>query len=161
MSSTVDDLLGRTPAQAEQQPFARDEVGCTGVFDHVEGVFVAHADDGGADLDALRPRRDGGQKRERRAELTGEKVDAEISAVCADLFGAWARSMDWRRTSRADRVADCGDGDQCPKDRKPTFFMLISSGRRDPIRVASAVAERHARSRPLTSRMKLGSGLKP
>src|SRR5262249_56678599 len=31
--------------------------------------------------------------------------------------------MDCRSASDADRVCDCGDGVQCPKERKPTCFM--------------------------------------
>jgi hypothetical protein len=31
--------------------------------------------------------------------------------------------MDWRRVSRAERVCDCGEVDQCPNERKPIFFM--------------------------------------
>jgi len=34
--------------------------------------------------------------------------------------------MDWRRVSRAERVCDCGEGDQCPNERKPIFFMRRS-----------------------------------
>jgi hypothetical protein len=31
--------------------------------------------------------------------------------------------MDCNSASAADRVADCGDGVQCPNDRNPIFFM--------------------------------------
>jgi hypothetical protein len=31
--------------------------------------------------------------------------------------------MDWRSASEADWVADCEEGVQWPKERKPTFFM--------------------------------------
>lgn len=43
--------------------------------------------------------------------------------------GRWRHSgfhMDWRSASRADRVCDCGEGDQCPNERKPIFFMRRS-----------------------------------
>src|SRR3954464_11683948 len=36
---------------------------------------------------------------------------------------ATARSIDCNRTSRAERVADWGDADQCPNERKPILFM--------------------------------------
>ena len=58
-----------------------------GVLRHVHRVLVAHVDDRGADLDALGPRADGGQERERRAELAGVVMDAEERAVGAELLG--------------------------------------------------------------------------
>jgi hypothetical protein len=33
--------------------------------------------------------------------------------------------MDCSSASAADRVADCGDGVQCPNERKPMFFMVV------------------------------------
>src|SRR5690606_41498039 len=36
-----------------------------------------------------------------------------------------ARSIDCRSVSLAERVPDCGDGDQWPKERKPIFFMMM------------------------------------
>lgn len=38
-----------------------------------------------------------------------------------------ARSIDCRRTSAADRVGDCGEGVQWPKERKPIFFIQNQS----------------------------------
>jgi hypothetical protein len=31
--------------------------------------------------------------------------------------------MDCKSVSAAERVCDCGEGVQCPKERKPIFFM--------------------------------------
>src|SRR3954451_4135805 len=36
---------------------------------------------------------------------------------------ATERSIDCNSASEADRVLECGDGDQCPNDRNPIFFM--------------------------------------
>ena len=83
----LDDLLGRSPADAELQAPARDEIGGTGVFGHVERVLVAHVDHRGADLDAAGLRADRCQQRKRRCELAGEMVDPEIRPVRAQLLG--------------------------------------------------------------------------
>ena len=37
---------------------------------------------------------------------------------------ATASSIDWRSASDAERVCDCGEGFQWPKDRKPMFFTF-------------------------------------
>lgn len=58
MAPAIDHLFGRTAADAELQTAAGDEVGRTGIFGHVERVFVAHVDDGSADLDAAGSRAD-------------------------------------------------------------------------------------------------------
>ena len=87
VAPAVDHLLGRAAADAELQAAAGDEIGRAGVLRHVERVLVAHVDDGGADLDPLGPRADRRQQRERRAELAGEVVDAEVRAVGAELLG--------------------------------------------------------------------------
>ena len=58
-----------------------------GVLRHVERVLVAHVDHAGADLDAAGPRADRGEQRERRGELLGEVVHAEVRAVGAELLG--------------------------------------------------------------------------
>ena len=63
-----------------------DEVGGAGVLDHVQRVLVAHVDDGRADLDALGPRADRRQERERRRELLGEVVDPEVGAVGTQIL---------------------------------------------------------------------------
>jgi len=66
---------------------ARNEIGRAGVFGHVQRVFVAHVDDGCADLDPARLGADRRQQRKRRAELTSEVMDAEIGAVRAQFLG--------------------------------------------------------------------------
>src|SRR6185503_9033898 len=58
-----------------------DEVGGAGIFDHVQRVLVAHVDDGRPDLDALGPSADSRQEWERRCQLLGKVVDAEVGAV--------------------------------------------------------------------------------
>ena len=83
VAPAVDHLFGRAARDAELQAAAGDEVGGAGVLRHVERVLVAHVDDRGADLDALGARAAGGEQRERRAELAGEVMDAEIGAVGA------------------------------------------------------------------------------
>jgi hypothetical protein len=50
-------------------------------------ILVAHVDDGRADLDPAGPRADGGQQRERGAQLPGEVVHPEIRTVGAELLG--------------------------------------------------------------------------
>ena len=86
VAEAIDDLLGRAAADPELQPAARDEVGGTGVFDHVQRVLVAHVDDGRPDLDALGPSADRREERERRGQLLGEVVDAEVRAVGAEVL---------------------------------------------------------------------------
>ncbi len=81
VSEAVDDLLGRSAADPELQTAAGDEVGGTGVFDHVERVLVAHVDDGRADLDPLGASADRRQQREWRRQLLGEVVDSEVGTV--------------------------------------------------------------------------------
>jgi hypothetical protein len=66
VSEAVDDLLRRAAADPELQATARDEVGRTGILDHVERVLVAHVDHGRPDLDALGARADRRQEWERR-----------------------------------------------------------------------------------------------
>ncbi len=87
IAPAVDHLLGRAAADPELQPSAGDEVGRARVLGHVERVLVAHVDDRRADLDALGLRADRRQQRERRGELAGEMMDAEIGAVGAQLLG--------------------------------------------------------------------------
>ena len=87
VAPAVDHLLRRAAADAELQPAAGDEVRGPRVLGHVERVLVAHVDDRGADLDPAGPRADRREQRERRGELPGEMVDAEIGAVGAELLG--------------------------------------------------------------------------
>ena len=87
VAPAVDHLLGRAAADAELQAPAGDEVGRARVLRHVQRVLVAHVDDRRADLDALGPRAARRQQRERRAELAGEVMHAEIGAVRAELLG--------------------------------------------------------------------------
>ena len=87
VAPAVDHLLGRAAADAELQAPAGDEVGGARVLRHVQRVLVAHVDDRGADLDALGLRAAGREQRERRAELAGEVMHAEIGPVRAELLG--------------------------------------------------------------------------
>ena len=87
VAPAVDHLLGRAAADAELQAPAGDEVGRACVLRHVERVLVAHVDDRGADLDALGLGAARRQQRERRAELAGEMMHAEIGPVRAQLLG--------------------------------------------------------------------------
>ena len=83
----VEHLFGRAARNAELQAAAGDEVGGACVLRHVERVLVAHVDDRGADLDRLGARAASGEQRERRAELAGEVMDAEVSPVGAERLG--------------------------------------------------------------------------
>src|SRR3954454_8861888 len=86
VAEPVDHLLRRSAADPELESAARDEVGGTGVLDHVQRVLVAHVDDGCPDLDALGASPDRGEQRERRRELLCEMVDPEVGTVCPELF---------------------------------------------------------------------------
>ena len=86
IAPAIDHLLRRAAADAKLQAPAGNEVGGPGILGHIERVLVAHVDDGRADLDPARLRAGRGQQRKRRAELTGEMVDAEIGAVRTKLF---------------------------------------------------------------------------
>ena len=83
---SVDHLLGRTAADPELQAAAGDEVGGAGILRHVHRIFVTHVDDRGADLDVLRLRAAGREQWERRAELAGEMMNAEIGAVGTEFL---------------------------------------------------------------------------
>ena len=72
----------------------------------------AHVDDGRPDLDLLRARADGGEERERRAELACEVMDAEVRAIEAQLFGG-CRQLD-RLQQGIRRRAHVGIGRRCP-----------------------------------------------
>ena len=47
-----------------------------------------------------------------------------------------ARSIDCKSTSAADRVCDCGEGVQWPKDKNPILFIAVSGTRQRTIRKA-------------------------
>src|SRR6185437_1620660 len=83
ITPSLDDLLRRAPTDSKLQASGGDKVGRPGVFDHVERVFVAHVDDGRADFDTAGPGTHGREQRERRSELPGEVVNAEIGSVRA------------------------------------------------------------------------------
>jgi hypothetical protein len=53
----------------------------------------------------------------------GERENRLRSAPSASA--ATAKSMDWSSASAAERVCDCGEGVQCPNERKPIFFIRI------------------------------------
>src|SRR3954451_15015521 len=82
----VDDLLWRATADPELKPAVGNEIGRARVLDHVERILVSHVDDGRADLDAVRPRADGGEQREGRTELLRKVVDAKVCAVRTELL---------------------------------------------------------------------------
>ena len=88
VAPAVDHLLRRAAADPELQPAAGDDVRRAGVLSHVQRVLVAHVDHGRPDLDRARSRADGRKQRERRAELAGEMVHAEVRAVGAQLLGS-------------------------------------------------------------------------
>ena len=87
IAPSIDHLLRRSAADAKLETPAGDEVGRARVLGHVERVLVAHVDDRGADLDALGLRAEGGEQRERRGELAGEVMHAEVRPVRAELLG--------------------------------------------------------------------------
>jgi hypothetical protein len=65
VAESVDDLLGRAAADPQLEATTGDEVGRSGVLDHVQRVLVAHVDDRRPDLDAPGPGADRGQERKR------------------------------------------------------------------------------------------------
>ena len=130
IAPAVDHLLGRAAADAELQAPAGDEVGGARVLGHVERVLVAHVDDGRADLDAAGLGADRRQQRERRGELAGEVVHPEIGAVRAELLRGDGEIDGLQQRVRAERVCDCGEGDQWPNERKPIFFFAGMTGLR-------------------------------
>jgi hypothetical protein len=87
VTPAVDHLLRRAAADPELEASAGNQVGRARVLGHVQRVLVAHVDDGGADLDPVGARTDGGQQREGRAKLPGEMVHAEIRSVGTKLLG--------------------------------------------------------------------------
>ena len=86
VAEAIDDLLRRAAADPELEATACDQVGGSGIFDHVQRVFVAHVDDGRADLDAPGSGADRSQEREWRRQLLGEMVDPEVGAVGAQVL---------------------------------------------------------------------------
>ena len=55
-------------------------------------------------------------------------MHAEIGAVGAELLGRDRKLDRLQQRVCAERTCDCGDGVQCPKERKPIFFMGIRWG---------------------------------
>ncbi len=123
VTPAVDHLLGRAAADAELEPSGRDEVGGARVFRHIARVFVPHVDDRRANLDRARPRADGRQQRERRAELAGEVMHANERAVRAQLLRGDSQFDRLEQTRRTrDRTSEPYESVQCPKERNPIFF---------------------------------------
>src|SRR5438876_11391246 len=91
-------------------------------FCHVHRVFVAHVDEGCPDLNRLRPRADGGEERERRAELACEVVHAKVRAVETQFVGGY-RELD-RLQKRIRRCAYVRVRLWCPvpEGEKPNSF---------------------------------------
>ena len=87
VAPSLDDLLGRSTADAELEAPAGNQIGRTGILSHVKRVLIAHIDHGCADLYAAGPGADRSQKRERRCELAGEVMHTEIRSVRAKFFG--------------------------------------------------------------------------
>jgi hypothetical protein len=87
IAPAIDHLLGRAPAEPQLEAPAGDQVSRARILGHVERVLVPHVDDPGANLDAAGLGAHGGQQRERRGELAGEMMNAEIGAVRAQFLG--------------------------------------------------------------------------
>ena len=69
-----------------------------------------------------------GEARAHHAYLFINKRANRMKVLVHDGFGLWlcaatASSIDCCRTSRADRTVEWRDASQCPKDRKPIFFI--------------------------------------
>ena len=84
MTPSIDHLLGRPAADSQLQARASDEIRRAGVFGHVVRILIPHVDDGRADLDCLGLRAYRRQQRKRRRQLSGEVMNAEISAINAE-----------------------------------------------------------------------------
>jgi hypothetical protein len=84
---------------------AGDQVGRARVLDHIERVLVSHVDNRCADLNATGLRADGGQEWERRRELAGEVVNAEIRPIRAPR-----PSRNRQIDGLQERGCDCGEG---------------------------------------------------
>lgn len=128
ITPAIDHLFRRTTADAKLQTALGDQVRSASILDHIERIFIAHVDDGGADLDPACLCPDGCKQRKRRSELARKMVHAKIGAIRPSSSAATARSIDCRSVSPAERVPDWGAGDQWPKDRKPIFFMKLFPG---------------------------------
>jgi hypothetical protein len=55
--------------------------------------------------------------------VAGEVMDSKEAPSAPNSSAATAWSMDCRSVSAAECVCDCDEGVQCPKERKPIFFM--------------------------------------
>ena len=119
---------GEPRLMPELQPPARDQVGRSGVLGHVQRVLVAHVDDRRADLDPLRPGADRREQRERRRQLLGEVVDAEVRTVRAeplDRLGELDRLDERVRRRPHLRV---GRGGPVPERQEPDLLHRSSLG---------------------------------
>jgi hypothetical protein len=125
VAEAVDHLLGRAAADAELQAATGDEVGGAGILRHIHRIFIAHVDDRGADLDTLGLRAAGREQRERRTELAGEMMNAEIRPVRAEFL---------RRNRELDRLQQRVR--RCP--RSATAATESSGRRRESRRVSRA-----------------------
>ncbi len=135
----VDDLLGRSPADAQLQPAAGDQVGRAGVLGHVQRVLVAHVDDAGADLDPATSSR-----RSQRAAGTASRAGGRSGAP-----GSRRRRHPPPRRRRPARSTAAG----CPRRCAPLSAASPTSGRRTGIRSSSHPMETrrapdHSLSRP-------------
>ena len=173
VAPAVDYLLGRPTTDAKLQPATGQEVCGPSVLRHVERILVAHVDDRGADLDPRRPSADGGQQRERRAQLASKVVDAVVRTIRTNLLGGNGQLERLEQRVGRERTCDDGDCDQCPKDRNPILFTgtscppswLVSSdrvfahSRRPPHgRTRTRRGDRWERAHPLAMRMVIGAG---
>ncbi|BCZ82748.1 hypothetical protein PTKU64_64230 [Paraburkholderia terrae] len=87
MAPSIDNLFARASANAELQPSASYQIGCAGVFRHVERILVAHVDNTRSNLDRARPGADCGEKGKRRRKLLSEMMDAKEGTIRAECFG--------------------------------------------------------------------------
>src|SRR4029077_8087872 len=126
MPPAVDHLFRRSAADAQLQTPASDDVRGTSILGHVHRVFVAHVDARRPDLNLLRARADGGEERERRAELACEVVHAEIRAIKAQFFSGY-RELD-RLQNGIRRRAHVGVWRWCPvpEGEKADLFHAVS-----------------------------------
>jgi hypothetical protein len=108
---------------------AADQVGGAGILHHVEGVFVAHVDYAGADLDAARARANRRQQRKWRCELARKVMHTKIRPVGAEFLRSH-REVDRLQQDVAGRTRrGVGRGGPVPEGQKAdllhTLFRMI------------------------------------